>query len=174
MIAAGLFSTLMLGRSEDHSVVKAQLARLRTNLPVWGETSSLDQSLVTWYYQNLVFFSMGGGDWARWNPGFRDLLVSMQRRDGCAKGSWDPEDLWSNQGGRVYSTAINVLNLEIYYKYSPSFLVPSESRWIETVPTPPGREPGAEEDISPREENKPSSESWEDRMKRLRELLRGK
>jgi hypothetical protein len=32
-------------------------------------------------------------------------------------GSWDPVDPWGSAGGRVYSTAINALTLEVYYRY---------------------------------------------------------
>ncbi|RKY14435.1 MAG: hypothetical protein DRP63_08530, partial [Planctomycetota bacterium] len=40
-----------------------------------------------------------------------------QRRGGCADGSWDPVGKWGMVGGRVYSTALNALTLEIYYRY---------------------------------------------------------
>ena len=33
-------------------------------------------------------------------------------------GSWDPVGAWGEDGGRVYSTAILVLTLEAYYRYS--------------------------------------------------------
>ena len=36
----------------------------------------------------------------------------------CEDGSWDPAvDKWGSIGGRVYATAINVLTLEVYYRY---------------------------------------------------------
>ena len=47
-------------------------------------------------------------------------IVANQRKDGtyCAfKGSWDPLDPWSPEGGRVYSTAILTMCLEVYYRY---------------------------------------------------------
>jgi hypothetical protein len=33
------------------------------------------------------------------------------------RGSWDPVDPWAKDGGRLYSTAINTLTLETYYRY---------------------------------------------------------
>ncbi len=166
MIAAGLFTSLLLGRPPDHPMVKKQLAKLHKNMPVWGDKRDLDQSYVTWYYQNLVFFALGGRDWAWWNPMFRDLLVSRQRRDGCANGSWDPEDLWGNTAGRIYATAIHVLNLEIYYKYSPLFLVPSEGEgaWVDEAG---GEAPEAERGA----EGGGEAESPGERLKRLEDLL---
>jgi hypothetical protein len=44
---------------------------------------------------------------------------------GCAAGSWDPEkpmpDPHANVGGRIYSTALATLTLEVYYRYLPLY-----------------------------------------------------
>ena len=73
----------------------------------------------TWYNCTLAMFQAGGEPWKRWNDVLRDHLVSLQCRepDGCANGSWDPDGHWSPQGGRIYSTALAVLTLEVYYRY---------------------------------------------------------
>jgi hypothetical protein len=47
-----------------------------------------------------------------------DATVKSQRKDANFKGSWDPIDPWGQDGGRVYATAIMVLCLEVYYRYS--------------------------------------------------------
>jgi len=175
MIATGLFASFLLGRPPDHPVVLKQIARLRANTPVWGDKRDLDQCYMTWYYQNLAFFILGGTYWARWNPGFRDLLVEKQRRGGCLEGSWDPEDCWGKHAGRVYSTAIHVLNLEIYYRYTPSFLLPSETVWSDPVDTSPDDDrnprtvPGEDREGSPG--RKKTREDSADRLKRLRDLI---
>ena len=39
----------------------------------------------------------------------------------CAEGSWDPKDPWGEEGGRVYSTALMTLCLEVYYRYPKVF-----------------------------------------------------
>ena len=54
----------------------------------------------------------------------RDLLVRTQVRnvDQCANGSWSPEkDTWGNHGGRVMTTSLCTLVLEVYYRYLPVF-----------------------------------------------------
>ena len=49
-------------------------------------------------------------------------MLPLQRKDAHIAGSWDPEPNWvGRSGGRVYSTAINVLTLEVYYRYRPVF-----------------------------------------------------
>ena len=45
-------------------------------------------------------------------------VVKTQRLDGNFKGSWDANGAWGEDGGRVYSTAILVLTLEAYYRYT--------------------------------------------------------
>ena len=64
-------------------------------------------------------FQAGGQPWKRWNDVVRDTLVDRQcgEDEGCRRGSWDPLGRWSPEGGRVYSTALAVLTLEVYYRY---------------------------------------------------------
>ena len=52
----------------------------------------------------------------------KKTLCDNQRKGGDEDGSWDPKvDRWGFAGGRVYTTAINVLTLEIYYRYAKVF-----------------------------------------------------
>ena len=59
--------------------------------------------------------------WTRWNLKTRDYLVKVQRRGGEADGSFDPDPRWTNQGGRVCSTAFATLTLQVYYRYLPMY-----------------------------------------------------
>ena len=45
-------------------------------------------------------------------------LLPHQRTDGNFEGSWDPIGPWGKDGGRVYSTAMGALMLEVYYRYA--------------------------------------------------------
>ena len=51
------------------------------------------------------------------------LLVGRQVKEGDGRGSWDPVGQDADVGGRVYSTALSVLCLEVYYRYLPLYLV---------------------------------------------------
>jgi hypothetical protein len=66
----------------------------------------------------------GGDDrWRQWNIALKRTLLDNQVKSGGRRGSYDPVCHWGkNGGGRVYSTAICVLNLEIYYRYEPEYL----------------------------------------------------
>jgi hypothetical protein len=75
-----------------------------------------------WYYATLALFQVGGEPWAWWNERYRDFAVGLQRRDGCSEGSWDPVDNWlAPYGGRLYATSLNLLSLEVYYRYLPLY-----------------------------------------------------
>ena len=41
--------------------------------------------------------------------------------EGDLAGSWDPKCIWGGYGGRVYSTAMSALCLEIYYRFLPLY-----------------------------------------------------
>lgn len=72
-----------------------------------------------WYYATLALHQTGGDKWDDWHAQLRDRLVDLQRNDGYDAGSWDANGVWSGYGGRVYSTAMATLSLEIYYRYLP-------------------------------------------------------
>jgi hypothetical protein len=44
-------------------------------------------------------------------------IVGSQRTEGDEKGSWDPVGPWGYAGGRVYSTALMTLCMEVYFRY---------------------------------------------------------
>ena len=70
-----------------------------------------------WYYGTLAMFQYGGDPWRQWNERVRDLLVQEQQAD----GSWAPRGEWGPYGGRLYSTALAALTLEVYYRYLPLY-----------------------------------------------------
>lgn len=74
-----------------------------------------------WYYGTLAMFQRQGDDWIRWNAALQEELVQRQRLDGDLAGSWDADDQWGGYGGRIYSTALATLSLEVYYRYLPIY-----------------------------------------------------
>jgi len=72
-----------------------------------------------WYYATLALYQAQGDAWKRWNEALQRKLIPSQRTDGAFAGSWDPDPVWGRCGGRVYSTALCTLCLEVYYRYLP-------------------------------------------------------
>jgi hypothetical protein len=74
------------------------------------------------YYGSLALMQMQGPNWERWNAHTSRLLLDMQEKQGVTAGSWSPEDNeWGNRGGRIYTTALATLTLEVYYRYLPMY-----------------------------------------------------
>jgi hypothetical protein len=76
-------------------------------------------------------FPQQGLQWARRLERMQSSLVSRQRGDGNLAGSWDPDCQWGGYGGRVYSTAVSTLCLEVYYRYLPIYQM-AETRRVST------------------------------------------
>lgn len=71
------------------------------------------------YYNTFGIFQLGGEYWAKYNGAMRDLLVNNQRTEPhCFDGSWDLGTNFAKQHGRVFSTALACLSLEVYYRYA--------------------------------------------------------
>jgi hypothetical protein len=120
-VFARIFANSMLGidSQKDPLVLKgAQL--MASKLPNWNENDgSIDQ--YYWYYGTLAMFQVGGEYWKKWNGAMKEAIIKHQRTSGDEKGSWDPLDPWAEDGGRVYSTALMTMCLEVYYRYGKVF-----------------------------------------------------
>jgi hypothetical protein len=78
-------------------------------------------NLYYWYYGTLAMYQYGGKPGERWNAAVRDPLIDQQVADGDNAGSWDPNGPWGRYGGRLYSTAVATLTLEVYYRLLPLY-----------------------------------------------------
>ena len=112
MTAEALFCRQVLGLDNNKTATDEAVRYLLANRP---SRSSLN--LYYWYYGTLAMFQRGGKDWVEWNAAMRDLVISEQRTVGPLAGSWDPRGVWGSYGGRIYSTAVATLSLEVYYRY---------------------------------------------------------
>lgn len=139
MTATGLLVRSVLGFRMDDPIAKRQIERLLREPPDLDKfrdsRSNGLHSAYYWYYGTLASFHIGGDAWAEWNPALRQAILEYQERPTTPKGkhkhsfgSWPAFGRgwgkWGRTGGRVYSTAINTLTLEIYYRYVPAYLSP--------------------------------------------------
>jgi len=117
MTAAAVACRIFMGLSPKNPKVLGGGFLIKQNLPKWDiRGGTID--MYYWYFGSLAMFQLGGAYWKAWNPALKNALVPTQIRKGCANGSWDPVGAWGSVGGRVYSTAMSVLSLEIYYRYA--------------------------------------------------------
>jgi len=74
------------------------------------------------YYATQVMKHYGGNQWTNWNNQMRDYLIETQGKKGNVKGSWYlAADHAGKKGGRLYSTALAAMTLEVYYRFLPIY-----------------------------------------------------
>ena len=116
MTAVGMLSRQFLGADSRDPAVRGAAEYLLEHPPQGGAKAD-PGTFYYWYYGTLAMFQYGGPEWRRWNAELKANLTAGQRADGDARGSWDPQGRYDRIGGRVYSTAMGALTLEVYYRY---------------------------------------------------------
>ena len=125
MTAVGLLTKIFVDKKGD-PWMKVAANEIVKDLPTWNEQEKTID-FYYWYYAALALFQYdapSGSAWKAFNDSMKKALVPYQggQKMGCMDGSWDPAvDKWGSIGGRVYATAINVLTLEVYYRYAHVF-----------------------------------------------------
>jgi hypothetical protein len=112
MTAEALVCRQFLGMARTNPAADEAGDYLLAELPGKSEAN-----LYYWYYATLGMYQLQGDHWQRWNEALQPALVLSQRDDGRMAGSWDPDAVWGAYGGRVFSTALSTLCLEVYYRY---------------------------------------------------------
>ncbi len=102
----------------DYELLRKQADLILKTPPVWDEEGG-SCDMYYWYYATFAMNQWGGKHWKVWKKAIERALVPNQRRGADNfTGSWDPVGPWGADGGRVYSTAICTLILEVYYRYA--------------------------------------------------------
>src|SRR5690606_22227415 len=74
------------------------------------------------YYATQVMHHYEGEMWLKWNSVMRDQLIKDQMQDGHEKGSWHYDaGHGASVGGRLYTTALCAMTLEVYYRHLPIY-----------------------------------------------------
>jgi hypothetical protein len=124
MTSVGMVCRQFMGTPRTEPLMIRQANLLLTDLPNWEAENTPSRSAqhpYHWYYGTLAMFQMGGDHWRKWNTALKKTLLPNQRKGGDEDGSWDCRMGWGPTGGRVYTTAINALSLEVYYRYLPMY-----------------------------------------------------
>jgi hypothetical protein len=121
MTAEGWFCQLFMGEQVRTRGEGESASYLMENRPVWDPATRGVIHFYYWYYATLALHLSGSEAFEPWNRALREALLSGQRKEGPADGSWDPVDPLGERGGRVYSTTMATLCLEVYYRYLPFY-----------------------------------------------------
>ncbi|MCI0650697.1 MAG: hypothetical protein L0Z55_02305 [Planctomycetes bacterium] len=120
MTASGYLGRASCGEARDSDAMMKSAVLIASHRPEWREQRGKVLSTINFYcwYFGAQAMSQAGGDESRaWSKGLLLALLENQRHGTKAKeeaGSWDPLDPWGPAGGRVYSTAMGALALEVY------------------------------------------------------------
>jgi hypothetical protein len=110
MTAEAMLCRLFRSTPTNDPSISEGANRLMRNLPGTGRVN-----YYYWYYATLALYHLQNEDWQRWNSAVKRELLHRQAND----GSWDANSVWGSSGGKVYSTALAALTLEVYYRYRP-------------------------------------------------------
>jgi hypothetical protein len=126
MTATGLTMNLLLGRPSGDPEIRGGFRILAANPPAWPPRGSppdggAGPDLYYWYFGTLAAANRRGSDWGSWRRALGTALLSNQESTGEAAGSWPPVGPWEAIGGRVLSTALGTLGLELSEELPTAF-----------------------------------------------------
>jgi hypothetical protein len=134
LTAVGLVSRQFMGAAAGDPALARAADHLLKELPDWNTAGTVknkggDIGFYYWYYGTLGMFQMGGDHWKKWNEAIKPTLVNNQCKGPLPlsgevtdkDGSWDPQSWIDPYGGRVFTTALGALTLEVYYRYLPMY-----------------------------------------------------
>ncbi|WP_197526227.1 prenyltransferase/squalene oxidase repeat-containing protein [Botrimarina colliarenosi] len=115
--AVGLLCRMYLGWDQSDERLKQGVERLAKEGPRSGNFYH------NYYAAQAIFHHTGGVGpvWREWNDAVRDQLVEQQSTRGHERGSWWVEGPHNDRGGRLYTTAMATMTLEVYYRYLPLY-----------------------------------------------------
>ena len=112
--AIGLLCRMYLGWKRDNPALQRGVKKLSD----WGPSNG---NMYYNYYAAQVMHQWGGESWKKWNSVMRDQLVNSQSQAGHEKGSWSAARGHGRRGGRLYSTSMATMILEVYYRHLPIY-----------------------------------------------------
>jgi hypothetical protein len=137
MTAEALCCRLMLsdvhGTSIDEAAAEEATANVLGSLPAAERVN-----LYYWYYATLALHhrfqqnERAAEEWTTWNDAMTAAILATQVIDGHDAGSWNTNTIWGGYGGRIYTTAMAAMCLEVYYRYAPAPGQPA--RWTASRP----------------------------------------
>lgn len=121
MTWVGMFQKQFLGYPrKDDFLLKAAANSLDRGWVEHAMSGNRISDIYIIYYGTLAAFQQQGKFWDQWNLTMKPWMTQIQRKGNVRHfgGSWDPSgDRVGSEGGRVMTTALMALCLEVYYRY---------------------------------------------------------
>jgi hypothetical protein len=136
MGALGCLVRIFVEKNEADPFFEVAAKTMAGDLPALpskdGVKDRLGVDYYYWYHGSLALNQLDGPDsprksgkyWDKWNKAMNDTVMALQENTDerlCRRGGWLAPDRWCHAGGPIYATAINVLTLEVYYRYENAF-----------------------------------------------------
>jgi hypothetical protein len=135
MAACAICTRVALEPKVTPETFKSSVDQIMKSLPGTGASPVNHQLSLRdyyyWYYGSMALNVLDGPAnprashkyWQKWNKAMQDAVLASQSiaPGQCSSGGFVQPDTWSYGVGPVYSTAINVLTLEVYYRYENAF-----------------------------------------------------
>ncbi len=125
MTAEALYCRLVLEEMGGANLVEPAAAEATTQLLAMPPGADRF-NLYYWYYATLALHRRQHANdaataaWRTWNDAMTATLTKSQLADGNDAGSWNSNTIWGGYGGRIYTTAMATMCLEVYYRYAPA------------------------------------------------------
>lgn len=108
MTAEALATRLLLGESVPAVEIREAEDYMLRQPPGIGR-----DNYYYWYYASIALHQLQDDAWRSWNAAMKSHLLARQ----SSGGSWPTDSEWGGYGGRVYTTAMAALCLEVYYRH---------------------------------------------------------
>ncbi len=112
LTGAGVLSLQMSDKNHDSSIRKGAKHILELSK---FDYDGKDSNLYAHYYESQAMMARGGSEWKKYNEMFQDQLINSQNPD----GSWKIPGSGSAYADSHYRTCLNILMLEVYYRFLP-------------------------------------------------------
>jgi len=135
LTGVGVLCMQLLGQSRSPEVKNGLLSLDNTTFN-WEGGGTYNKNYY-WYYITQARFHAGGNSWDSWNKLFSPVLVNKQTvipkaiQDAKGKmvdiGFWEmANEITGHTDGVVMDTALCALQLQVYYRYLPTYRTPKE------------------------------------------------
>jgi hypothetical protein len=113
--AAALLCRILCGEDVAKSEVIGGAVKFLLESKPGTRSARGDEGLV--YFGTLAMFQVGGEPWKEWNRALKEREFGTAVKEGENAGSWDPAGRNGDLLGRPGTTALRIMNQQVYYRY---------------------------------------------------------